>query len=126
MSEEEKNGEFEISNSFGKIRASGRVVVLALMLLVSSVVLAGIIHTEHQTQDKAMKEAAAQQAEQLRVAAEQRGKQLELLASQQKQLMENMETMIWVLVQTPEGRSKIKLDMPQSLRSRLISQERAR
>lgn len=124
--DEEKNGDLEISTSFAKIRASGRVVALALMLLVSSAVLAGIIHTEHQAQEKAVKEAAMLAAAQLQLATEQRGKQLELMAAQQKQLLESMQDMLWVFLQSPEERGKIKLDMPPSLRSRLLNQERAR
>lgn len=113
--DEEKNGDIEISNSFGKIRASGRVVALALMLLVSTGVLAYMIRDHDLKQSK-----------QLQEAGEQRGKQIDLVAQQQRQLMESMDTMIYVLTLSAEERSRLKLDMPQSLRSRLINQERAR
>lgn len=73
-----------------------------------------------------LREHDMKQTEQTQAAVVSRDAQLKQVNSQQQQLQESMDTMVYVLALSPEDRIRLKLDMPPTLRAKLLSSERAR
>lgn len=111
-----RKDDLEISGPFGwSVRANGREVVGLLMLVIGVGVLAYMIR-DHDLRAN----------ERLEAAITARQTQLNALSAQQLRLQESMEEMIYVMSLTQEERVKLKIEMPVSLRARLLISERAR
>lgn len=113
---EGRKDDISVEGPFGwKLRANGREVSVFVALAVATGALLWAIR------DHDLRAVAT-----LERAVEDRRKQLDLLSTQQADLQESMSAMIYVLSLSQDERTKLKLEMPPSLRSRLLTSERNR
>lgn len=97
------------------IRANGRQAGLWVILLLAFGSLLYMVR-EHDVRA----------AEQITTTAVTTKVQVAEVAAGQQRLHESMETVVYILSLNPEERARLKLDMPRSLRSKLLNQERPR
>ena len=98
-----------------KVHATGRHLVHFVAMVMLAVLLGlGLLAHDGKT------------AEQTAKAIEGRDKQLAEVVKLQKRLEEKLDDLIWINMLSPEEKKKYKLDMPPSMREKLLQQERGR
>lgn len=98
-----------------KIHATGRHIInIVAMLLIGVALGAGLYAHDGRT------------AEQTAKAIDGRDKQLGEIVKLQKRLEDKLDDLIWINMLSPEDKKKYKLDMPPSMRAKLLKQERER
>ena len=105
----------KLTTAFGTIQAHGPMVVIVI-LLVCAVAVFAVMVREHDLK----------QTEHLSAAVASRDVQLKQMDERQGKLQESMDVMVFILAMSPEDRAKLRLDMPASLRTRLLNSERNR
>ena len=111
-----RQDDVELEAPFGwKVRASGKTVS-ALVIACGAVGALAYMIRDHD-----LKEAAT-----LATSSVERREQLNKITTQQAQLQDSMDAVVYVLSLPQEQRNQLKLDMPESMRRKLLNQERNR
>lgn len=111
-----REDDVEIKAPFGwSIRANGKSVSALIITILASGGLAYMIR------DHDLKQTA-----QIVEASKDRKEQLTKITEQQTQLQESMDSVVYVLSLPQDERTRLKLDMPNGMRKKLLNQERNR
>ena len=107
---EGRKDDLSVEGPFGwRVRANGKE--LSLFIIIALGVGSALW---------ALRDHDLRSTETLNQAVAERTKQIERVALAQTDLQDSMNAMIYVLSLTPEDRSKLKLEMPQSLRAKML------
>lgn len=111
---EERQEDVELKGPLGwSVKANGAHVTMLLMLALSSGMLLWALR-DHDLRALQLISAAGQE----------RRTQIEQLTLQQQKLQEGLDTVVYMLSLNQEDRARLRLEMPGSLRMKLLAQER--
>lgn len=115
-SQSRREDDLEITGPLGwRVKASGRQTSWLVIVLVAMLGLGYMLR------DHDMKSMKA-----IEVAVADRHEQMTAIVSQQTKLQDNLDTLVYVMLLSESERARLKLDMPQSLRTKLLGQDRGR